>query len=270
LQVGNGNQKTKKQTNKKNAGQPAIFFISPDIMILIAIIVVLVIVQLYTSGNLDGQLDQFGLGQFRWRAATPALHSGIDLSGGRAPGQMVDTNPVWPSPASEAVPVSTVPKTIEQITKEGGSYADLYSDENLAGTRTRAANSDVYVFCSQVGGVKTWNFKSIEAPRNQILCFFSRSRSGGDSSARFVIINRPIRSLNSFLEMYPEITRGNTGIMLYGWEHMDLDFVVMPVVEEVYRKMLITRLTACHKLCAAWEYDAKQTDEFCQFSDPVS
>jgi hypothetical protein len=222
-------------------------------IIVIAAIVVLAIVQLYVSEKLDSTLEKAGLGAWRWTkpiALLPVL-------------KPVDPNPTWPSPSLDVLPTTV-------STEEGIGFANLYSGENLSGTRTRAANNDVYVFCEQRGGVKTWNFKSIEAPRNQILCFFSRSRSSGDSSARFVIINRPIRSINSFLEMYPEITRGNTGIMLYGWEHHDLDFVVMPVVESVYRKMLITRLEACHKLCAAWGYDEKETDNFCQFMDPVS
>lgn len=233
--------------------------------VLIAVVVVLAIVQLYTSGNLDKTLDSYGYGVYKW-IKTPST---IDLSGGRTPGQMVDPNPSWPSPA-EIVKSETAVKSDKTEAGQSDSFALLYSEENLKGTRTRAENGDAYIFCEQRGGNKKWNFKSIEANPGQAVCLFSRWPGSSDSASRFIIVKRPIRSLSAFLDLYPEITTGNTGIHLYGWEHQDKDFIIMPVTESMYQTLVRSRLQACHDLTDAWKYDTKARDDYCQFNDPVS
>jgi hypothetical protein len=201
-------------------------------MIIIAVVIVLAIAQLYVSANLDGTLERVGLGAFKW-----VKHYDVPPE-------------VTPEPSK--------------------SFANLYTEENLGGTRTHASDNEVYVFCSQRGGHKTWNFKSIDAEIGQVICFFSRSHNSADSAAHFVIYRRPIRDLESFLNMFPDIVRANTGIYLYGWEHHDLDFCVMPVTAPDYRRMVGEREDQCKKNIAEWDYTDKQNEDYCQFTDPFS
>lgn len=151
-------------------------------------------------------------------------------------------------------------------------FAALYTKTGFQGGAPAIANSnDVYVFCSQRDGVKTWNYQSIQAPVGTILCLFSINPGNGNSTSdkRFIITRNPIRDIRSMLTFYPEITNNNTGIMFNGWEHIDLDFVIMPVTLADYAALRAARADECKKLTDYWGYTDEKSTSYCNYIDPM-
>lgn len=165
------------------------------------------------------------------------------------------------------VEMSTTPL---MTVSSSGAIATFYTLPSLRGDFMEAANGDVFLFCSQTGGQKSWHIQSINAVPGQLMAIWSRSALGGDDLKRFFMIRHPIRDVEAFLSQYDDMVRGNTGIHLYGWEHQDIDFVIMPIDETQYRNLVVERKAECKKLTDVWEYSSVKSEAYCNYLDPVS
>jgi hypothetical protein len=220
----------------------------------------------YTKKMLIGLLIVGLIAVFAWtqylspeaiarRAAEAALAKKLLEESRYADGVRRDVNPKQP-PGK---------KRFETGTEWDDTILDLYPDENYRGwdsndynerTGTYADNCAFTplhvaeegsavrapIFMKQRNGKKNWIYNSFRCEQGTIMYLFGKNPQGNGRAftSAFLIGGYNVRSIPDMLRLYPEITQGNTGLMLDGWEHWDIDFHIAVIdVRGFYSKQAL-------------------------------
>lgn len=174
-----------------------------------------------------------------------------------------------PLPAPTPAPTPVVAPSEEQkktlFDTSGTTYEDtmleLYPNENYTGWgstgvdprgihqttatwRTGDTSGKSVIFMSQVNGQKIWHYKSFKVTPGTILMLYSES--GGTTSRGFLMGDYNVNNIRNILEVYPELTRGNTGIFMDGWEHWDMDFFISVLDESEFEYQKKLKYRECY------------------------